>query len=97
MRTYEPEKLEKMSEERDDIIPSEMLEKSAQMIGYSNNLSISLDQSSIRKPTDNETGMYLDSLPDWALTINRKSTVQRRSTNKSIKRVSAARHEELIR
>ena len=67
------------------------------MIGYSNNLSISLDQSSIRKPTDNETGMYLDSLPDWALTINRKSTVQRRSTNKSIKRVSAARHEELIR
>ena len=97
MRTYEPEKLEKMCEERDDIIPSEMLEKSAQMIGFSNNLSISLDQSSIRKPTDNETGMYLDSLPDWALTINRKSTVQRRSTNKSIKRVSAARHEELIR
>ena len=97
MRTYEPEKLELMCEERDDIIPSEMLEKSAQMIGYSNNLSISLDQSSIRKPTNNETGMYLDSLPDWALTINRKSTVQRRSTNKSIKRVSAARHEELIR
>lgn len=97
MRTYEPEKLEQMCEERDDIIPSEMLEKSAQMIGYSNNLSISLDQSSIRKPTNNETGMYLDSLPDWALTINRKSTVQRRSTNKSIKRVSAARHEELIR
>ena len=97
MRTYEPEKLEQMCEERDDIIPSEMLEKSAQMIGYSNNLSISLDQSSIRKPTNNETGMYLDSLPDWALTVNRKSTVQRRSTNKSIKRVSAARHEELIR
>ena len=43
MKTYEPEKLEKMCEERDDIIPSEMLEKSAQMIGYSNNLSMSLD------------------------------------------------------
>ena len=43
MKTYEPEKFDKMCEEKDDIIPSEMLEKSAQMIGFSQELSISID------------------------------------------------------
>ena len=43
MRTYEPEKFEKMCEERDDIIPSEMLEKSAQMIGFNQEPSLSID------------------------------------------------------
>ena len=64
-----------MCEERDDVLPSEMEEKSAQMIGFSQDISMSIDQSSIRQATCNETGMVLESLPDWAMTINRKSTI----------------------
>ena len=39
----------------------------------------------------------LNMFPDWIVHINRRSNATRRSTNKSLKKVSAERHEMLIR
>ena len=39
----------------------------------------------------------LNLFPDWVVHINRRSNATRRSTNRSLKKVSADRHEMLIR
>ena len=49
-----------------------------------------------RMPTDLDD-INLQFMPDWVLSLNRRSNATRRSTNKSLKKVSAERHEMLIR
>ena len=70
------------------------------MIGYSQNFGLnwSLNESSIRetqeapRPIETED-IALNMFPDWIVHVNRRSNATRRSTNKSLKRVTADRHE----
>ena len=78
------------------------------MVGYSNNFGLdfdSLDQSDIpprqtkicshpsRVNVVDDIDLALSALPNWAMSVNRRSDACRRSTSKSLKRISAARHE----
>ena len=77
------------------------------MIGYSQNFGLnwSLNESSIvdgGTQGNNQNAVEFDDIalnmfPDWVVHVNLRSNATRRSTNKSLKKVSADRHEQLIR
>jgi len=77
-----------------------MIEKSAEMVGYSNNFGLewSVSEVSPEATSPNQMPTELDeirlsTIPEWAGTINRRSGAMRRSTSHSLKKVSAERHE----
>ena len=81
------------------------------MMGYSQNFghNFSIDESATPaspEPDRNRLAIDVDEIvinlsmtevPDWTLHVNRRSNATRRSTSKSLKKISANRHEELIR
>ena len=105
LKSNEPEKFESILDDKSDALPSEMCEKSAEMVGYSTNfgLNFSLSESQISNPDTNKRlpthldDIRLETYPNWLLSVNRQSSAARRSTVKSLKRVTAERHEEMIR